>query len=65
MIGERCKTMNAEAMIGVFDLPEGKKTAVPFGNGHINDTFLVTADGAQGFNRNFTQAINGIGICMI
>ena len=28
-----------------FALPDGKRTAEPFGNGHINNTFLVTVEG--------------------
>ena len=39
-----------------FDLPEGKKTLAPFGNGHINNTFLVTVEGAR--ERYVLQRIN-------
>ena len=46
-----------EPMLDAFMLPEGKKTAVPFGNGHINDTYLVTVEGAA--DRYILQRING------
>ncbi len=28
-----------------FDIPQGEMTAAPFGNGHINDTYRVVAEG--------------------
>ena len=43
-------------LAGKFALPEGRKTAVPFGNGHINNTYLVTVDGAE--ERYILQRIN-------
>ena len=30
-----------------FALPEGQKTAAPFGNGHINKTYLITVGGVK------------------
>lgn len=30
-----------------FDIPQGEITAAPYGNGHINDTFLVTVGGRR------------------
>ena len=49
--------MIPESILNAFELPEGKKTAVPYGNGHINDTYLVTAEGAD--TRYILQRING------
>lgn len=48
--------MNLDAMVSAFAYPEGKKTAEPFGNGHINDTFLVSVEGAE--DRYILQRIN-------
>jgi hypothetical protein len=31
-------------LAGKFALPDGEKTAAPFGNGHINNTYLITID---------------------
>ena len=39
-----------------FELPGGKRTAAPFGNGHINSTFLITIDGAA--EKYILQRIN-------
>ena len=39
-----------------FALPAGEKTAEPFGNGHINNTYLVTIDGVK--ERYILQRIN-------
>ena len=39
-----------------FDLPEGAKTAAPFGNGHINSTFLITIEGVP--EKYILQRIN-------
>ncbi len=39
-----------------FALPAGEKTAVPFGNGHINNTYLITIDGVK--ERYILQRIN-------
>ena len=39
-----------------FVLPDGKKTAEPFGNGHINNTYLITVDGVK--ERYILQRIN-------
>ena len=39
-----------------FDLPGGERTAEPFGNGHINNTFLVTIDGVK--DQYILQRIN-------
>ena len=49
--------MNLDAMVNAFAYPEGAKTVTPFGNGHINDTFLVTAEGTE--DRYILQRING------
>lgn len=43
-------------LLDKFNLPEGAKTIEPFGNGHINNTFLVTIAGAK--NRYVLQRIN-------
>ena len=39
-----------------FDLPEGAKTVAPFGNGHINSTFLITVEGVE--EKYILQRIN-------
>ena len=39
-----------------FELPGGKRTAAPFGNGHINSTFLITIEGAA--EKYILQRIN-------
>ena len=39
-----------------FALPGGAKTAAPFGNGHINNTYLITIDGVK--ERYILQRIN-------
>ena len=39
-----------------FALPAGKRTAEPFGNGHINSTYLITIDGVK--ERYILQRIN-------
>ena len=39
-----------------FDLPGGTKRAEPFGNGHINKTYLITIDGVK--ERYILQWIN-------
>lgn len=44
------------SLLDSFDLPRGRRTAVPFGNGHINSTFLVTVEGAG--DRYILQRIN-------
>jgi len=36
-----------QEMLGRFAFPAGKKTAEPYGNGHINDTFRVRVEGAR------------------
>lgn len=33
---------NIEFVVPQFDIPDGAWTAEPYGNGHINDTYLVT-----------------------
>ena len=43
-------------MLERFALPGGEKTAEPFGNGHINNTFLVTAAGVK--EKYILQRIN-------
>lgn len=35
---------NIEFVVPQFDIPDGAWTAEPYGNGHINDTYLVTTD---------------------
>ena len=49
--------MNLEAMMGAYAFPEGSADAVPYGNGHINDTFLVSIGGRE--DRYILQRING------
>ena len=49
--------MNLGAMMGAYAFPEGSSAAVPYGNGHINDTFLVSIQGEQ--DRYILQRING------
>ena len=39
-----------------FALQAGEKTAAPFGNGHINNTYLITIDGVK--ERYILQRIN-------
>ena len=39
-----------------FDLPEGACTTAPFGNGHINNTFLITIEGVT--EKYILQRIN-------
>jgi len=39
-----------------FALPGGRKTAEPFGNGHINNTYLITVEGVK--ERYILQRIN-------
>ena len=39
--------MDLSAVLEAFSLPRGEKKAVPFGNGHINHTYLVTAEGSR------------------
>ena len=41
-----------------FVLPEGNIDAVPFGNGHINDTLRVTISTEQGEKQFVLQRIN-------
>ena len=36
---------NCPEILNAFALPEGERTAVPFGNGHINNTFLIRIAG--------------------
>ena len=45
-----------KAVLDRFAFPSGAKTAAPFGNGHINDTYLVTVEGAE--DRYILQRIN-------
>ena len=33
-----------ESVILQFDIPDGAWTAEPYGNGHINDTYLITTE---------------------
>jgi len=37
--------MSYPEILNAFALPEGERTAVPFGNGHINNTFLIRIAG--------------------
>ena len=39
-----------------FNLPEGEKATAPFGNGHINSTFLITIEGVT--EKYILQRIN-------
>ena len=43
-------------LLDSFDLPEGKKSTAPFGNGHINNTFLITIEGTA--EKYILQRIN-------
>ena len=45
---------NIEFVVARFDIPDGAWTAEPYGNGHINDTYLVTA----GEKRFILQRVN-------
>ena len=47
---------NTLQLLAKFDLPEGTKTAAPFGNGHINSTFLITIEGVP--EKYILQRIN-------
>ena len=44
-----------ENVVMQFDLPDGAWTAEPYGNGHINETYLVTT----GERRFILQRVNG------
>ena len=44
-----------ESVILQFDIPDGAWTAEPYGNGHINDTYLITT----GEKRFILQRVNG------
>ena len=46
---------NIEFVVPQFDIPDGAWTAEPYGNGHINDTYLVTT----GEGRFILQRVNG------
>ena len=39
--------MDCPEILNAFILPEGERTAVPFGNGHINNTFLIRIAGSE------------------
>ena len=39
--------MSCPEILNAFALPEGERTAVPFGNGHINNTFLIRIAGTD------------------
>ena len=39
--------MDCTEILNAFDLPEGERIAVPFGNGHINHTFRIRIEGAR------------------
>ena len=45
---------NIEFVVPQFDIPDGAWTAEPYGNGHINDTYLVTT----GEGRFILQRVN-------
>ena len=38
---------NYPEILDAFALPEGERSAVPFGNGHINNTFLIRIAGTD------------------
>ena len=38
---------NYPEILNAFALPEGERSAVPFGNGHINNTFLIRIAGTD------------------
>mgnify|MGYP004484274049 CR=1 FL=1 len=44
-----------ESVILQFDIPDGAWTAEPYGNGHINDTYLIAA----GEKHFILQRVNG------
>ena len=46
------------ATIAQFDLPQGEMTAVPYGNGHINDTLLVNIYMQESVRRFIMQRVN-------
>ena len=39
--------MSYPEILNAFALPEGERTAIPFGNGHINNTFLIRIAGTD------------------
>ena len=45
-----------QELLNRFALPAGERKAAPFGNGDINNTFLVTIDGVK--ERYILQRIN-------
>ena len=49
------KTIN---MARRFALPQGEITAVPYGNGHINDTLCVCVKTPEGMRRYIMQRVN-------
>jgi len=42
-----CSMENLQRVLTAFSLPEGVPEIVPFGNGHINNTFRVTYPGSE------------------
>ena len=41
-----------------FRIPDGEVTTEPYGNGHINSTFLVTVRMQEGVRRYIMQRVN-------
>lgn len=49
---------NLSAVCDHFRLPTGPRIIEPYGNGHINDTFLLTIDTPDGIRRFILQRLN-------
>ena len=47
-----------EKILAQFDLPQGAMEALPYGNGHINDTLCVSVYNEAGCRRYIMQRVN-------
>lgn len=47
-----------EKILAQFELPQGEIEAIPYGNGHINDTLCVTVYNKEGYRRFIMQRVN-------
>ncbi|MBR3796930.1 MAG: aminoglycoside phosphotransferase family protein [Clostridia bacterium] len=45
-------------ILAQFELPQGEMEALPYGNGHINDTLCVTVYTEKGYKRFIMQRVN-------
>ena len=51
-------TYDLKTIVSHFDLPSGFRSAVPYGTGHINDTYSAEFDTSSGMQRFIIQRIN-------